>query len=186
MEARGTIPPESAFGRSRNGGNLNNIGGDGAKVRSAVPRIEITKGTNTMLSAIKDWFQLLLLDVIWGFSHLLVLGGLSLILIQVLIDHGMMSSVFTEHALDLIGPYVAALSVLLVAVAIYFERAHRTPPTDSTKKIVSPILIVLSLVFLTITFIGVQFSSRYVDALGAIALGGAMARLTGIPFKISN
>jgi hypothetical protein len=63
---------------------------------------------------------------------------------------------------------------------------HRTPPTDSTKTIVSPILILLSLAFLMITLVGVQFSSRYMDALGAIALGGAMARLTGIPFKISN
>src|SRR5258707_5116006 len=137
-----------------------------------------------MLQTIQEWIVMAVLTCIWAFAHFLVLGGLFLILHQASIDWLNSPLLVTQNALDLIGPYVIIASLFLVSISIYFEDSRRTPPTDVSKKFSGPFMIILSVIFLVLVIYKGGLSSRYLDALGAIALGGAMMRVTGLPFRI--
>src|SRR5258708_409864 len=124
------------------------------------------------------------LTCIWAFAHFSVLVGLFLILHQASIDWLNSPLLVTQNALEMIGPYVVIISLFLVSISIYFESSQRTPPTDMSRHFSGPFMMFLSIIFLILVIYRGGLSSRYFDALGAIALGGAMMRLTGLPFRI--
>ena len=123
-----------------------------------------------MLRKIREWVLMAVRDCIWSFAHFLVFGGLFLILNQVLINFWGIASLISEKVLGQISPYVPIISLFLVSISIYFEDSQRTPPTDAAKKFTAPAMIVLSIIFLVVTIHEGGISSKYFDAIGAIAL----------------
>lgn len=122
-------------------------------------------------------------SLIWWFAQGVALGGLAVIGNEFLAKANVIR-MFSDGFLDTLGAVLAPLALLLVSISVYFEKRDRTAPTEMTRKFTSPFMIGLSLLFLVCLVVTGELSSRYVDGLSAIALGGAMMRLTGMPKAI--
>ena len=136
-----------------------------------------------MFRGIKDYAVDVGIHCIWWFAHGLVLFGLALLIHEFLVAHGAISPIFVQWFLDLTGSILATLALLLVSISIYFENRGRRPPSRMSRKFSAPFMIGLSLLFLVVVLFSGSLSPQYIDALGAIALGGAMMRLTGVPLE---
>ena len=124
------------------------------------------------------------MEIMWLLAHAFALGGIGLVIHEFLVEKGITNGIFVRNVLDSSGPYLACFSLFLVCASIYYEDAGRTPPSDVSRSMASPFFMLVSIGFLIMTIRDGTLSPHYVDALGMIALGGAMMRLTGVPFSI--
>lgn len=133
------------------------------------------------MKKLRDAAIFLLVPLFWLFAHFLAFAGVFLIFHEWLVLAGM-PIILSHWFLDTAGPIIACLSLLLVSASIYFETAHRAPPSYYSLKASAPLMIAASIGFFVVFAWNGSLNPHYVDALGAIALGGAMMRLTGVPF----
>lgn len=138
-----------------------------------------------MWAALKSWAIFALHTCIWVFANVLAFFGLFLILYQVWLNIGG-HIFFTDHFLNAAGLYLPSISLFLVVISIYFEKEKRTPPTRASKMVSAPIFIAISVIFFLIACIYGEVSSRFTDALSMVAIGGALQRLTGMPFDTND
>ncbi len=136
-----------------------------------------------MLKVIKRYAVDVSIHCIWWFAHGLVLYGFFLLFHESLISFGFIKPILAQWFLELYGSFLAAIALFLVSISVYFEHYGRKPPSSITFKFSAPFMIVLSIVFLVITLVSGHLAPQYIDGLSAIALGGAMMRLTGVPLE---
>jgi hypothetical protein len=131
--------------------------------------------------------KLFLADIVvhatWWFAHFLVFGGVFLILHQALVTFASMTPVLSQWFVESLATIFSTLSLFFVSISVYFEGIKRTAPTDMTKRFSAPAMAIAAIVFLLIFLWSGSLHSDYVDALAAIALGGAIMRLTGVPLR---
>jgi hypothetical protein len=138
-----------------------------------------------MGGAMARYFGFVWHTCIWVFANFLAVIGLFLIIYYVCVNLGM-QPIIADWFLDGLSSYLASLSLLLVCISIYFEKQKRTPPTKATRLVSAPIFIAIGVVFLLITVFHGSISPRFADALSISAVGGALMRLTGMPFDTDD
>jgi hypothetical protein len=126
------------------------------------------------------------IHIVWLFANFVAFGGLFLILHEVLVHYRVMPPILSDWFMNLAGSILAPLSLFFVSLSIYLEKKVRTPPTQFSIVFTAPVMIGLSLVFGVVLIREGGLSMRFVDGLSALALGGAMMRLTGVPLKFPS
>jgi|GEM_PF-6143492 len=134
--------------------------------------------------------QNVVVNGIWWFAHLLALGGLVTLCYELAVVTFKLERIQIHgdfrYVAEVAPSILACVSLLLVSISIYFEKIEKAEPTRSSKTFTAPFMILLSIALIFLSFFSGGLSSLAIDALGAIALGGAMLRLTGLPDWISS
>jgi len=128
-----------------------------------------------------------LIHLIWLLGHAVAIYGLGTMIIQSLYDVGLASPDIYAPLQKWTGAFLAAASIILVSVSIYFERDWRPPPSSFSRTRTAPLFIFVGIIYLAVfLFSKGSISSSYADGLSAIALGGSLIRLTGVPYGYEN
>lgn len=142
------------------------------------------------IGAAKDAVGATIASLIWLFAHIVAILGVTSLVYQICLKFGYLAPIVAPESWALIAKkatgFLARFGLFVVCLAIYFEKAERTPPSRLSRFISAPLFLVVSLVALFYNFAFGGLSPEIVDAITSIALGGAMMRLTGLPKYVST